>query len=259
MEEYEPHVVRGNVIYAGVDYEAILRAAEKDPKGCDVILWDGGNNDFPFYKPDLMVTVADPHRPGAEVSYYPGEVNIRIADVVVLNKIDSASIENITAVRNNIRKLNPTAIVVDGASPIRVDNPEIIRGKRVLVIEDGPTLTHGEMKIGAGVVAAQKYGAAELVDPRPFVVGKLAETFRIYPNIGTLLPAMGYGDQQIKDLEETINKTICDSVVIATPIDLNRLIKIKKPNTRVYYDLQEIGQPDLVGILNDFLKKNKIK
>ncbi len=259
MEEYEPHVVRGNVIYAGVDYEAILRAAEKDPKGCDVILWDGGNNDFPFYKPDLMVTVADPHRPGAEVSYYPGEVNIRIADVVVLNKIDSASIENITAVRNNIRKLNPKAIVVDGASPIRVDNPEIIRGKRVLVIEDGPTLTHGEMKIGAGVVAAQKYGAAELVDPRPFVVGKLAETFRIYPNIGTLLPAMGYGDQQIKDLEETINKTICDSVVIATPIDLNRLIKIKKPNTRVYYDLQEIGQPDLVGILNDFLKKNKIK
>ena len=258
-EEYEPHVVRGNVIYAGVDYEAILRAAEKDPKGCDVILWDGGNNDFPFYKPDLMVTVADPHRPGAEVGYYPGEVNIRIADVVVLNKIDSASIENITIVRNNIRKLNPLAIVVDGASPIRVDNPEIIRGKRVLVIEDGPTLTHGEMKIGAGIVAAQKYGAAEIVDPRPFVVGKLAETFRIYPNIGTLLPAMGYGEQQVKDLEATVNKTKCDSVIIATPIDLNRLIKIKKPNTRVYYDLQEIGQPDMVGILNDFLKKNKIK
>ena len=258
-EEYEPHVVRGNVIYAGVDYEAILRAAEKDPKGCDVILWDGGNNDFPFYKPDLMVTVADPHRPGAEVGYYPGEVKIRIADVVVLNKIDSASIENITIVRNNIRKLNPLAIVVDGASPIRVDNPEIIRGKRVLVIEDGPTLTHGEMKIGAGIVAAQKYGAAEIVDPRPFVVGKLAETFRIYPNIGTLLPAMGYGEQQVKDLEATVNKTKCDSVIIATPIDLNRLIKIKKPNTRVYYDLQEIGQPDMVGILNDFLKKNKIK
>ena len=259
MEEYEPHVVRGNVIYAGVDYEAILRAAEKDPQGCDVILWDGGNNDFPFYKPDLMVTVADPHRPGAEVGYYPGEVNIRIADVVVLNKIDSANPENVTIVRNNIRKLNPKAIVVDGASPIRVDNPEIIRGKRVLVIEDGPTLTHGEMKIGAGIVAAQKYGAAEIVDPRPYVVGKLAETFRIYPNIGTLLPAMGYGDQQIKDLEATINKTSCDSVVIATPIDLNRLIKIKKPNTRVYYDLQEIGQPDLTIILNDFLKKNKIK
>ena len=259
MEEYEPHVVRGNVIYAGVDYEAILRAAEKDPKGCDIILWDGGNNDFPFYQPDLMVTVADPHRPGAEVSYYPGEVNLRIADVVVLNKIDSAYPENVNIVRDNIRRLNPKAIVVDGASPIRVDDPEIIRGKRVLVIEDGPTLTHGEMKIGAGVVAAQKYGASELVDPRPFVVGKLAETFRIYPNIGRLLPAMGYGAQQVKDLEATINKTQCDSVVIATPIDLNRLVKIKKPNTRVYYDLQEIGSPDMVTILNDFLKKHKIK
>ena len=191
--------------------------------------------------------------------YYPGEVNIRISDVVVLNKIDSAYPENITTVRNNIQKLNPKAIVVDGASPIRVDDEAIIRGKKVLVIEDGPTLTHGEMKIGAGIVAAQKYGAAELVDPRPYVVGKLAETFRIYPNIGTLLPAMGYGDQQVKDLEATINKVKCDSVVIATPIDLNRLIKIKKPNTRVYYDLQEIGQPDLTGILNDFLKKNKIK
>jgi predicted GTPase len=259
MEEYEPHVVRGNVIYAGVDYEAILRAAEKDPKGCDVILWDGGNNDFPFYKPDLMITVADPHRPGAEVNYFPGEVNLRIADVVVLNKIDSAYPENITIVRKNISKVNPKAIVVDAASPIRVDDPALIRGKKVLVIEDGPTLTHGEMKIGAGIVAAEKYGAAELVDPRPYVVGKLAETFRIYPNIGTLLPAMGYGDQQVKDLEATINRTKCDSVIIATPIDLNRLVKIKKPNTRVYYDLQEIGSPDLDGILADFVKKHKIK
>ena len=259
MEEYEPHVVRGNVIYAGVDYEAILRAAEQDPNGCDIILWDGGNNDFPFYMPDLMVTVADPHRPGAEMNYYPGEVNIRIADVVVLNKIDSAYPEHIKTVRDNIQKINPKAVVVDGASPIRVDDESIIRGKRVLVIEDGPTLTHGEMKIGAGVVAAQKYGAAELVDPRPFVVGKLAETFRIYPNIGQLLPAMGYGDQQVKDLEATINKVDCDSVVIATPIDLNRLVKIKKPNTRVYYDLQEIGKPDLDDILNGFLKKHKIK
>jgi predicted GTPase len=259
MEEYEPHVVRGNVIYAGVDYEAILRAAEKDPDGCDIILWDGGNNDFPFYKPDLMVTVADPHRPGAELSYYPGEVNIRIADVVVLNKIDTASSENITTVRNNIQKINPKAVVVDGASPIRVDDESLIRGKRVLVIEDGPTLTHGEMKIGAGTVAAQKYGAAEMVDPRQYAVGKLAETFRIYPNIGQLLPAMGYGDQQVKDLEATINKVPCDSVIIATPIDLNRLIKIKKPNTRVYYDLQEIGKPDLDDILNGFLKKHKIK
>jgi len=253
MEEYEPHVVRGNVIYAGVDYEAILRAAEKDPGGCDVIIWDGGNNDFPFFKPDLMVTVADPHRPGAELSYYPGEVNIRIADVVVLNKIDSAAPENIKTVRDNIQKINPRAIVVDGASPIRVDNIDVIRGKRVLVIEDGPTLTHGEMKIGAGIVAAQKYGASEIVDPRPFVVGKLAETFRIYPNIGKLLPAMGYGSQQIKDLEATINNTVCDSVIIATPIDLNRLVKINKPNTRVFYDLQEIGKPDLSGILDDFL------
>jgi predicted GTPase len=252
-------VARGNVIYAGVDYEAILRAAEKDPKGCDIILWDGGNNDFPFYKPDLMITVADPHRPGAERSYYPGEVNIRIADVVVLNKIDTACPENITTVRENIHALNPKAIVVDAASPIRVDDKSIIRGKRVLVIEDGPTLTHGEMKIGAGVVAAQKYGAAELVDPRPYVVGKLAETFRIYPNIGQLLPAMGYGAQQVKDLEATVNKVKCDSVVIATPIDLNRLIKIKKPNTRVYYDLQEIGKPDLNDILNDFLKAKKSK
>jgi len=259
MEEYEPHVVRGNVIYAGVDYEAILRAAEKDPGGCDVILWDGGNNDFPFYKPDLMVTVAVPHRPGAELSYYPGEVNLRIADVVVLNKIDSAYPENIKTVRDNIRKVNPNAIVVDAASPISVDDIELIKGKKVLVIEDGPTLTHGEMKIGAGVVAAEKYGAAELVDPRPFVVGKLAETFRIYPNIGQLLPAMGYGDQQVKDLEASINKAKCDAVVIATPIDLNRLIKIKKPNTRVYYDLQEIGQPNLDLILGDFIKKFKLK
>ncbi len=259
MEEYEPHVVRGNVIYAGVDYEAILREAEKDPKGCDVILWDGGNNDFPFYKPDLMVTVADPHRPGAELNYYPGEVNIRIADVVVLNKIDSASQENITTVRENIRKLNSKAIIVDGASPIRVDDESLIRGKKVLVIEDGPTLTHGEMKIGAGIVAAYKYGASEIIDPRPYVVGKLADTFRIYPNIGHLLPAMGYGNQQVKDLETTINKTKCDSVIIATPIDLNRIIKIKKPNTRVYYDLQEIGKPDFEMIIGNFIKKNKIK
>jgi predicted GTPase len=205
-----------------------------------------------------MVTVADPHRPGAEVSYYPGEVNIRIADVVVLNKIDSAYPEHIKTVRDNIQKINPKAIVVDGASPIRVDDESVIRGKNVLVIEDGPTLTHGEMKIGAGVVAAQKYGAAEMVDPRPYVVGKLAETFRIYPNIGQILPAMGYGDQQIKDLEATINKVKCDSVVIATPIDLNRIVKIKKPNTRVYYDLQEIGKPDLDEILAAFLKKFKI-
>jgi predicted GTPase len=256
MEEYEPHVVRGNVIYAGVDYEAILRAAEQDPDGCDVVLWDGGNNDFPFYKPDLNFTVVDPHRPGNELTYYPGEVTLRLADVVVINKMDTADAKGIQTVRESIAKVNPKAIVVDAASPIKVDNPAIIKGKRVLVIEDGPTLTHGEMKIGAGTVAAQKYGAKELVDPRPFTVGKLTTTFQIYPNIGTLLPAMGYGEQQLKDLEETISNTDCESVVIGTPIDLNRIIKINKPNTRVYYDLQEIGDPNLDQILDEFVKKH---
>jgi predicted GTPase len=256
MEEYEPHVVRGNVIYAGVDYEAILRAAENDPDGCDVILWDGGNNDFPFYKPDLMITVVDPHRPGHELSYYPGEATLRMADVAVINKMDSASPDAIQIVRNNIHKVNPTAAVVDAASPLTIDKPELIRGKRVLVVEDGPTLTHGEMKIGAGTVAAMKCGAAELVDPREFAIGKLAETFRIYPNIGTLLPAMGYGDQQVKDLEKTINNTPCDAVVIATPIDLNRIVKIDKPTVKVGYDLQEIGSPDLKVFVDEFINKN---
>ncbi len=256
MEEYEPHVVRGNVIYAGVDYEAILREAEKDPAGCDVILWDGGNNDFSFYKPDLTITVADPHRPGHELAYYPGEVNMRLADVIVINKMDSASPEGIQTVRESIAEVNPNAVVVDGASPIKVDNPELIKGKRVLVVEDGPTLTHGEMKLGAGTVAAQKYGAGEIIDPRPYTVGKLSETFKIYPNIGVLLPAMGYSDEQLKDLETTINKVDCDAVIIGTPIDLNRIVKINKPTTRVYYDLQEIGTPDLEGILNEFTAKH---
>lgn len=255
MEEYEPHVVRGNVIYAGVDYEAILRKAEKDPDGCDVIVWDGGNNDFPFFRPDLMVTVTDPHRPGHELKYYPGEVTLRLANVVIINKIDTAPPEGVQIVRESIEKVNPKAIVIDGASPIKVDNKSVINGKKVLVIEDGPTLTHGEMKIGAGVVAAKKYGAAELIDPRPFTVGKLSETFRLYPEIGTLLPAMGYGEQQLKDLESTINNTDCDSVIIATPIDLNRIIKIKKPNTRVYYDLQEIGDPNLTQVIDEFVKR----
>lgn len=255
MEEYEPHVVRGNVIYAGVDYEAILREAEKE---ADVILWDGGNNDFPFYKPDLMVTVVDPHRPGHEIDYYPGEVTLRLADVVVINKMDSAGPENIQIVRDNIAKVNPNAIVIDGASPLTVDKPELIKGKRVLVVEDGPTLTHGHMKIGAGTVAANKYGAKELVDPRPFVVGKLAETFQIYPNIGTLLPAMGYGDQQVADLEKTINNTDCDAVVIATPIDLNRIVKINKPTVKVEYALQEIGAPTFAGLICDFLKGKQL-
>ncbi|MDR0767257.1 MAG: cyclic 2,3-diphosphoglycerate synthase [Methanosarcinales archaeon] len=255
MEEYEPHITRGNVIYAGVDYEAILRAAENDPDGCDVILWDGGNNDFPFYRPDLMVTVVDPHRPGHELSYYPGEVTLRIADVVVINKIDSADFDKIQPVRHNIERVNPDAIVIDAASTITVEKPEIIRGKRVLVVEDGPTLTHGDMKIGAGIVAAKRFGAAKIVDPKPYAVGKLAETYRIYPHVEGLLPAMGYGEEQMKDLAETIACTDCDSVIIGTPIDLARVIKIDKPCTRVDYSLQEIGHPDMEDVLADFIKK----
>ncbi|WP_320054151.1 cyclic 2,3-diphosphoglycerate synthase [uncultured Acetobacteroides sp.] len=259
MEEYEPHVVRGNVIYAGVDYEAILRAAENDPDGCDVILWDGGNNDFSFYKPDLTITVADPHRPGNELSYYPGEVNLRMANVVVINKMDSASPEGIQTVRESIRKVNPNAVVVDAASPIQVDRPELIRGKRCLIVEDGPTLTHGEMKIGAGTVAARKFGASQEVDARPYLVGKLKETYAIYPNIGCVLPAMGYGEQQLHDLEMTINSTDCDTVIIGTPIDLQRIIDIKKPCARVFYDLAEIGKPDLKGLLDEFVLVKVIK
>jgi len=256
MEEYEPHVVRGNVIYAGVDYEAIVRAAEADPDGCDVIVWDGGNNDFSFYESDLYLTVVDPHRPGHELSYYPGEINVRLADVAIVNKVDSADLAGIETVRANIAAINPDATVVEAASPIAMDDPSVVAAKRVLVVEDGPTLTHGGMKIGAGVVAATKYGAAEFVDPRPYLVGKLKETFATYPEIGVVLPAMGYGEEQLRDLEATINATDCDAVVIGTPIDLTRIIDIDKPNTRVYYDLQEIGSPDLEGILGSFVKDN---
>ncbi len=276
MEEYEPHVVtKRNVIYAGVDYEAILKGgmtrdpqsgkwvkmdgAENDPDGCDIVLWDGGNNDFPFYKPDLTIGVADPLRPGAEVSYYPGEVVARMADVIVINKIDSASLENINTVRTNLRKINPNAQIIDAASTLTIDKPELLKGKRVLVVEDGPTLTHGEMKIGAGTVAAMKAGAAELVDPRPYTVGELTTTFERYPNIGTLLPAMGYGEQQMKDLEKTIANTPCDAVVIGTPIDLPRFIKIKQPVVKVGYELQEIGQPTLKDVLDEFVKKHNLK
>lgn len=258
MEEYEPHVARGNVIYAGVDYEVILRAAEKDQGGCDVILWEGGNNDFPFYTSDLHVTVVDPHRPGHELAYYPGEVSLRIADVVVINKMDSADPAGIETVRKNIASVNPEAVVIDAVSTLDMEDPSVVKGKRVLVVEDGPTLTHGEMKIGAGTVAAQKFGAAALVDPRPFTVGRLSETFELYPEIGTLLPATGYGDEQLRDLETTINNTDCDAVIIGTPIDLNRIIKIKKPSTRVYYNLQEIGRPDLTGVLGDFVKNHHL-
>lgn len=252
MEEYEPHIAMGSVIYAGVDYEAILREAEKE---ADVIVWDGGNNDMPFYTPDLSIVVVDPLRPGHEIGYYPGEVNLRMADVVVVNKVDSAYPEDVDEVLNNVRAYNPKARIILAASALMVDNPELILGKKVLAIEDGPTLTHGEMTIGAGVVAAQRFGAAELVDPRPWVVGKIDETYQKYPYIGTLLPAMGYGEQQMKDLEETINRVECDAVVIGTPIDLARFIKIEKPNTRVYYELSEIGKPDMRDIVKEFLNK----
>jgi len=251
-EEYEPHIRRGVTVYAGIDYELIIRDAEKE---ADIILWDGGNNDMPFYVPNLHITVADPHRPGHEISYYPGQNNLLMADVIVINKIDSASPEGVAEVRGNIAAYNPRAIVVDGASPITVDNPSLIRGKKVLAIEDGPTLTHGEMAYGAGVVAAERFGAAELVDPRPYTVGSITETFKKYPDIGILLPAMGYGAEQIKDLETTINKTKCDVVLIATPIDLARLMKINKPTVRVSYSLQEIGSPNLTEILTEFVKK----
>src|SRR5690554_21502 len=258
MEEYEPHIERGNVVYAGVDYEAILAEAVNDPDGCDVILWDGGNNDFPFYKPDLLITVADPHRAGHELSYYPGEVNLRMADVVIINKVDSAAPENIELVRSNTRMANPTAVIIDGASPIKVDNPEVIRGKRVLIVEDGPTLTHGDMSMGAGTLAAQKYGAAEIIDPRPYAVRSLAETYKLYPHLGAVLPAMGYGAKQIADLEATIAAIDCDAVIVGTPIDLARVVKIDKPNVRVRYDLQEIGSPNLAEVLEAFLKEHRL-
>ena len=250
MEEYEPHINRGTVVYAGIDYEAIVRQAEQE---ADIILWDGGNNDLPFYKTDLLIVVADPHRVGHEETYYPGETNLRMADVVVINKIDSAEPENVEQLKQVIVRINPQASIVDAESPITVEDSGIISGKKVLVVEDGPTLTHGEMKYGAGVVAANKYGASKLIDPREYTVGKISETFDHYPKIGTLLPAMGYGDEQIKDLETTINNTDCQGVIIGTPIDLRRIIDIKHPSTRVTYDLEEIGHPTLNDILNPFL------
>ncbi len=245
-EEYEPYVERGAVIFAGVDYEAILRKAEEE---ADVIIWDGGNNDLPFYKSDFHVVVVDPHRPGHEVRYHPGEANLRMADAVVINKIDTADSTGVNTVLSNVRQANPDAIVVRGASPLFVEDPDAIRGKRVLVIEDGPTLTHGEMAYGAGVVAAQQFGAAEIVDPRPYAMRTIADTYRKYPTTGAVLPAMGYGREQMADLEETINRTPVDMVIVATPIDLGRLVDIDKPNQRVRYELQEIGQPTLTELL----------
>jgi len=245
-EEYEPHLDNGVIVYAGVDYERILRQAEQE---VDIILWDGGNNDFPFYVSDFKIVVADPHRPGHEVSYHPGETNVRDADVFVINKVDTASAENVIAVRSNLNALNPNAVVIEGASPLFVEDPAAIRGKRVLVIEDGPTLTHGEMAYGAGWVAARRFGAAAIVDPRPFAVRSIKATYEKYPGTGAILPAMGYGEAQMHDLEETIRRADVDMVIIATPIDLNRIIKIDKPSQRVRYELQEIGQPTLEDLL----------
>ncbi len=245
-EEYEPHIDSGVIIYAGVDYEKIIRKAEAE---ADIILWDGGNNDFPFYVPDLQIVVADPHRTGHESKYYPGETNVRMADVFVINKVDTADAENVIKLRESLRKLNPNATQIEAASPLFVDDPDAIQGKRVLVIEDGPTLTHGEMAYGAGYIAARRFGAKEIVDPRPFAVKSIAATYTKYPKTGPILPAMGYGDAQTKDLEETINASDVDLVIIGTPIDLSRVMKITKPHQRVRYELQEIGQPTLTDVL----------
>ncbi len=248
MEEYEPHIVMGSVIYSGVDYEAILREAEKE---ADVIIWDGGNNDIPFYSPDVVFTIVDPHRPGHELTYFPGNTSLRLADAAIINKIDSADPKNVLAVRKNIKDVNPKAKIIEAASPLFVDKPELISGKKVLVVEDGPTLTHGEMEYGAGMIAAWNYGASEIIDPRPFTVNSISDTYKKYPKIGALLPAMGYGEEQIKDLEVTINKTDCDSVIIGTPIDLGRILKINKPSVRVRYELQEIGAVTIKSILKE--------
>jgi predicted GTPase len=254
MEEYEPHIVNGTIIYAGVDYEAILRQAEKE---ADIIVWDGGNNDMSFYRPDLTITVVDPHRPGHERTYYPGSSNVRLADVIVINKVDSAQREQIDGVTESVKEMNGRAVIIEAASPITVSDPAAIGGKRVLVVEDGPTLTHGGMKFGAGVLAAKKYGAKEIVDPRAYAVRSIEETFRKYPETGPLLPAMGYGREQMQDLEATIARVPCDTVVIGTPIDLRRVINITQTTTRVQYTLEETTKPDLSDLLDKFLQTSR--
>lgn len=250
-EEYEPHISRGGVVYAGVDYELIMQRAQEE---AEIILWDGGNNDLPFYKPTLHIVVVDPHRPGHELTYYPGETNLRMADVVVINKIDTADFQDVIAVRRNVRAVNPQAVTIEAASPIFVDDPDEIRGKRVLVVEDGPTLTHGEMSYGAGMVAAERLGAAEIVDPRPYAVGSILDAFSKYETTGPVLPAMGYNEEQTRELEQTIDATPCDVVIVATPIDLSQVIAINKPSQRVRYELQEIGEPTLADVLHDRFK-----
>jgi predicted GTPase len=254
MEEYEPHIVEGTIIYAGVDYEAILRQAEKE---ADVIVWDGGNNDMSFYRADLTITVVDPHRPGHELTYYPGEANVRLADVIVVNKVDSASRENVATVIANVGLINPGATIIQANSTITVDDESLLRGKDVLVVEDGPTLTHGEMQFGAGTIAAKMFGARAIIDPRPYAVGSIAATYAKYPRTGTVLPAMGYGAEQVRDLETTINAVPCDTVVIGTPIDLRRVLTIARPSVRVSYALEEVTTPDIPAVLDGFLKRTR--
>ncbi|MGR3309195.1 MAG: GTPase, partial [Candidatus Brocadiales bacterium] len=248
MEEYFPHIDRGTVVYAGVDYEAIVKEAEKE---ANIIVWDGGNNDMPFLMPDILITLVDPHRAGDELTYYPGETNLLMADVVVVSKEDTAASVNIELVKGHAKRENPDAIIIDAALPVSLDDPDVIKGKRVLAIEDGPTLTHGGMGYGAATIAAEKYGA-QLMDPRQSAVGSIAETFKKFPNIGSLLPAMGYNPQQIKDLEGTINSTDCDAVIIGTPVDLRKIVKINKPSVRAVYDIEEIGRPNLTDVLERF-------
>ncbi len=255
-EEYEPHIEAGRIVYAGVDYEKIARQAEQE---ADIVIWDGGNNDTPFYEPRLMITVVDPLRPDHAARYHPGETTVRMAEVIVINKMDTASFEQLQTTRQVVAALNPIAPVIEAASPISVDDAEAIRGKRVLVIEDGPTLTHGEMAYGAGWVAAQRFGAAEIIDPRPYAVGSIRETFEKYPTTGSVLPAMGYGEAQTKELAETIRRTPADLVLIATPIDLRRLVPFEKPTQRVRYDLQEIGKPTLMEVLQPFMNAKSVK
>jgi len=251
-EEYERHIANGVVVYSGVDYEKVLRKAEGE---ADIIIWEGGNNDFPFFKPDLHIVVVDPHRPGHELQYHPGETNLRMADVIVINKVDTAPPENVRLVKENIRKVNSKAIVIEAASPITVDRPEEIKGKRVLVVEDGPTLTHGEMPYGAGVVAARRFGAKEIVDPRPYAVGSIVEAYRTYPHLGPVLPALGYGKHQMLELQETINATPCDLVVIGTPVNLGRILHLNKPSVYVRYELRELGSPTLREVLSRYFPR----
>jgi len=252
-EEYEPHIDNGIIVYAGVDYEKILREAEKE---ADVIVWDGGNNDMPFYKPDLSIVVADPHRAGHELAYHPGETNLRMANVVIINKVDTADPQKVVQVKENIKLVNPNAKILEAASPITADNPNAIKGKRVLVIEDGPTVTHGGMPYGAGTVFAKKFGAGEIVDPKPYAVGSIKEAYKKYTHLSGILPALGYGEKQVAELKETIDHTRCDVVVIGTPIDLRRVMNINKPTVRVKYELKVLGPVSLEHILDDFIQKS---